>query len=55
MQSETKLDGSLKHWCNREEDEIYPLAETQRKDQELKVNFKKKCNTTKRGYKFSSY
>ncbi len=33
-----------------EEDEMYPLAETQHKDQELKVYFKKKCNATKRGY-----
>jgi hypothetical protein len=66
MQSETKLDDSLKHWCNLEidtdkhkglnfafanhgeEDEIYPLttidlevAEAQRKDQELKVYYKR--------------
>jgi hypothetical protein len=42
-----------------EEDEIYPLttmemAEAQRKDQELKVFYKKKCKNAKKGYMSSA-
>ncbi len=42
-----------------EEDEIYPLttmemAEAQRKYQELKVYYKKKCKNAKKGYMFSA-
>jgi hypothetical protein len=47
---------------HKEEDEIHPLttmeiaeAEAQRKDQELKVHYKKNAQMTQKGYMISSY
>ncbi len=53
-------DWNLVFANHKEEDEIYPLttietAEAQRKDQELKINLKKKCKDAAKGYLFSTY
>jgi hypothetical protein len=44
----------------KEEEEVYPLtfteiADAQRKDQELKIYFKKKCNNATKGHRYPAY
>jgi hypothetical protein len=53
-------DWNLVFAHHKEEDKIYLLtlteiANAQRKDQELKVNYKKNTKNATKGYRFSSY
>jgi hypothetical protein len=53
-------DWNLVFAHHEEEDKIYPLtlteiADAQRKDQEPKIYFRKKCKNATKGYRSSSY